>query len=85
VTLQAPADRVQVVELKVPVELVVKVTVPVGVTAPVPEASATVAVHVVATLSRTLVGLHATVVLLALIVEASVKVPLLPECTESPP
>jgi len=85
VTLQVPAARVQVAELKVPVELVVKVTVPVGVTAPVPEVSATVAVHVVATLSRTLVGLHATVVLLALIVEARVKVPLLPECTESPP
>ena len=65
--------------------LVVKVTVPVGVTAPVPDASATVAVQVDATLSKTLAGLQATVVLLALIVDASVKVPLLPECTESPP
>jgi hypothetical protein len=78
VTLQLPLARVQVVELNVPVELVVKVTVPVGVTAPVPDASATVAVHVDATLSRTLVGLHETVVLLALMVEASKKVPLLP-------
>jgi len=78
VTLQAPADKVQVVELKVPVLLVVNVTVPVGVTAPVPEASATVAVHVLATLSRTLVGEHATVVELARMVEASVNVPALP-------
>jgi hypothetical protein len=69
---------VQVVELNVPVELVVKVTVPVGVTAPVPDASATVAVHVLGVLSRTLAGLHATVVELARIVDAKVKVPLLP-------
>jgi hypothetical protein len=85
VTLQLPDARVQVAELKVPVLLVVKVTEPVGVTAPVPEASATVAVQVEAALSRTLVGLQATVVLLALIVEARVKVPLLPVWTESPP
>jgi len=78
VTLHAPDAKVQVTELKVPVELVVKVTVPVGVIAPVPEASATVAVHVDATLSNTLVGEHATVVVDALLVEASVKVPLLP-------
>ena len=77
-TLHAPDAKVQVTELKVPVELVVKVTVPVGVIAPVPEASATVAVHVDATLSNTLVGEHATVVVDALLVEASVKVPLLP-------
>jgi len=76
---------VQVVELKVPVLLVVKVTVPVGVTAPVPEASATVAVQVVATLSRTLAGEHATFVVLERIVEATVNVPLLPVCTLSPP
>jgi hypothetical protein len=69
---------VHVVELNVPVELVVKVTVPVGVVPPVPEASATVAVHVLAVLSTTLVGLHATVVLEARLVEASVNVPLLP-------
>jgi hypothetical protein len=76
---------VHVVELKVPVELVVKVTVPVGVIPPVPEASVTVAVHVLAVLSKTLAGLQATDVDDALMVEASVKVPLLPECTESPP
>jgi len=69
---------VQVAELKVPVELVVNVTVPVGVTAPVPEASATVAVQVDATLSNTLAGEQATVVVDALLVEANVKVPLLP-------
>ena len=68
----------QVVVLNVPVELVVKVTVPVGVTAPVPDASATVAVQVLAVLSRTLAGEHATVVDDALIVEARVNVPLLP-------
>ena len=85
VTLQVPLTSVQVAELKVPVELLVKLTVPVGVMAPVPEASVTVAVQVDGTLSRTLAGLQATVVLLALIVEARVKVPLLPECTESPP
>ena len=68
----------QVAELKVPVELVVNVTVPVGVTAPVPEASATVAVQVDATLSNTLAGEQATVVVDALLVEANVKVPLLP-------
>jgi len=76
---------VQVVVLNVPVELVVKVTVPVGVTAPVPEASATVAVQVDATLSNTLAGEHATVVVDALLVDANVKVPLLPVCTLSPP
>jgi hypothetical protein len=69
---------VQVVVLNVPVELVVKVTVPVGVIAPVPDASATVAVQVLAVLSRTLAGEHATVVDDALIVEARVNVPLLP-------
>jgi hypothetical protein len=69
---------VQVVELNVPVEFVVKVTVPVGVTAPAPEESATVAVHVDAVLSGTLAGLHATVVVVDLIVEARVKDPVLP-------
>jgi len=76
---------VQVAELKVPVELVVKETVPVGVTAPVPEASATVAVQVLAVLSRTLAGEQETVVVLVRIVDASVKLPLLPVWTESPP
>jgi hypothetical protein len=78
VTLHAPEARVHVAELKVPVEFVVNVTLPVGVTAPVPDASATVAVQVLGVLSRTLAGEHATVVEDARIVEASVKVPLLP-------
>jgi hypothetical protein len=78
VTLQVPEASVQVVELKVPVELVVKVTVPVGVVPPVPEASATVAVQVLAVLSRTLAGLHAIVVVDARLVDARVNVPLLP-------
>ena len=73
-----PADRVHVVELKVPVLLVVNVIVPVGVIAPVPDESATVAVQVDATLSRTLAGEHATVVVVARFVEARVKVPALP-------
>jgi hypothetical protein len=73
-----PEARVHVVELKVPVEFVVNVTVPVGVIAPVPDASATAAVQVLGVLSRTLAGLHETVVLPARIVEARVKVPLLP-------
>jgi len=80
-----PADRVQVVELKVPVLLVVKVMVPVGVTAPVPDASATVTVQVVATPVFTEGGEHETVVLDDLMVEATVKVPLLPVWTASPP
>ena len=84
VTLHVPDARVQLVALKVPVELLANVTVPVGVTAPVPEESATVAVQVDATLSSTLVGEHATVVVLDLIVEARVKLPVLPEWTESP-
>jgi hypothetical protein len=79
VTLQLPEASVQVAELKVPVELVVKVTVPVGVMAPVPDESATVAVHVLGVLSRTLAGEHATVVVVVRSVEASVKLPLLPE------
>ena len=64
--------------VKVPVELVVKATVPDGVVAPVPEESATVAVQVDGTLSRTLAGEHATVVVVVRIKEAKVKVPLLP-------
>jgi hypothetical protein len=69
---------VQVVPLKVPVLLVVKVTVPVGVTAPVPEASVTVTVQVVGVLSKTLASEQETLVELARIVDARVKVPLLP-------
>jgi hypothetical protein len=52
-----PEARVHVVELNVPVELVVKVTVPVGV----PLVDVTVAVHVDAVLSSTLVGVQETV------------------------
>ena len=74
-----------VAELKVPVLLVVNVTVPVGVTAPAPEESATVAVQVEATLSRTLAGEQATVVVVVRIVDARVKVPLLPLWILSPP
>jgi len=69
---------VHVVALKVPVEFEVKVTVPVGVTPPVPDASVTVAVHVDATLSKTLAGEHETAVALDRMVDASVNVPLLP-------
>jgi len=76
---------VQLVALKVPVEFVVKDTPPVGVIAPVPDASATVTVHVLGVLSSTLAGVQETVVLVARIVEASVNVPLLPLWVESPP
>ena len=75
----------QLVALKVPVEFVVKDTLPVGVIAPVPDASATVTVHVLGVLSSTLAGEQETVVLVARIVEASVNVPLLPLWVESPP
>jgi hypothetical protein len=86
VTLQLPEARVQLAAgVKVPVELVVKLTVPVGVMAPVPDESATVAVHVLGVLSRTLAGEHATVVVVVRRVEASVKLPLLPVWLESPP
>ena len=61
VTLQDPEDRLQLVALKVPVEFDVKLTVPVGV----PLLDVTVAVHVLAVLSRTLAGLHETVVVVA--------------------
>jgi len=84
VTLQVPDAKVQLVALKVPVLLLVKVTVPTGVVPPDPEPSATVAVQVSATLSRTL-AVHEIVVVDARMVEASVKVPLLPLWTESPP
>ena len=72
-------------DVKVPVLLVVNVTVPVGVTAPVPEESATVAVQLVATLSKTLAGEQTTVVVVDLIVDAIVNVPLLPVWIELPP
>ena len=84
-TLQLPDARVQLVLLNVPVLLVVKVTVPVGVTAPAPEASATVAVHVVAAPVFMLAGLHEIVVVVARLVDATVNVPLLPVWLLSPP
>ncbi len=77
-TLHEPDARVQLVALNVPVELLVNDTEPVGVTAPAPEESATVAVHVDATLSSTLAGEHDTVVVVVRFVDASVNVPLLP-------
>jgi hypothetical protein len=81
-----PADRVHVVLLKVPVLLLLKVTVPVGVIAPVPEESATAAVQVVATLSKTLAGEHETVVVVERLVEVTVNAALvLPVWTLSPP
>jgi len=81
VTLQVPDARVQLVALKVPVLLVVNVTVPVGV--PLPDV--TVAVQVLATLSRTLAGEHATAVVVAPALTARRNVPLLPECIVLPP
>ena len=75
----------QVVEVNVPVLLVVNVTVPVGTIAPVPEESAAVAVQLVAVLSKTLAGEQVTVVVEERIVEAIVKLPLLPVWTPSPP
>ena len=71
----------QVAELNVPVLLVVKVTVPVGVAVP----PLTVAVHVLAVLSRTLVGEHATTVEDPPEVIATRNVPLLPVWTLFPP
>jgi len=85
VTLQLPALNVQLEALKVPVEFEVKVTMPVGVTAPVPDESVTVAVQVDADPLLTEAGEQATVVVLERIVDARVKVPLLPLWTESPP
>ena len=73
-----PAAKVHDVALNVPVLLLVKLTVPVGVTAPAPDASETVTVQVLAVFSGTLAGAQVTLVAEALIVEASVKVPLLP-------
>jgi hypothetical protein len=80
-----PEASVQVVALKVPVLLLVKVTVPVGVTAPVPEASVTVTVHVVGDPLFTDAGEQETDVEDDLMVDVTVKVPLLPVWTESPP
>jgi len=74
---------VHVVDENVPVLLVVNVIVPVGVPVPV----VTVAVQLLGVLSSTLAGLHDTAVVVAVTpwVTATRNVPLLPECTESPP
>jgi hypothetical protein len=81
VTLQLPEARVHVVVLKVPVLLVVNVTVPVGV----PTLELTVAVQLLGVLSSTLAGEQDTDVELATPVAVTVKVPVLPVWTESPP
>ena len=83
-TLHVPAAKVQLVELKEPVLLVVKLTLPVGVTAPAPDASVTVTAHVLGVLSSTLAGEQVTLVAEALMVDARLKVPLLPVWTLSP-
>ena len=80
-TLQLPETKVHVVELNVPVLLVVKVTVPVGT----PKPELTIAVQLLAVLSRTLAGEQETDVELATGFTARVKVPLLAVWMESPP
>jgi hypothetical protein len=85
VTLQLPLLSVQDALVKDPVLLLENVTMPVGVIAPVPEESETVTVQVVACPVLTPAGAHATLVPEVLLVEARVKVPLLPLCTLSPP
>ena len=81
-----PATSAQLLEgLNVPVELVAKVAEPVGVTAPVPELSVTVAVQLVGVLSRTLAGVHDTVVVVVRLIDVTVKAALvLPVWTLSP-
>lgn len=74
-----------VVEVKVPVALDENETVPVGTIPPVPEASETVAVQTEFVFVFTLAGEHETDVEDALIVDASVNVPLLPVWTLFPP
>ena len=58
--------------------MVAKVADPVGVTAPVPDESVTVAVQLVGVLSRTLAGVHDTVVVVDLGVDVTMKEPWLP-------
>ena len=64
VTEQLPADKVQLVGLKVPIPVgaTVKLTVPAGTLAPTPLLSATFAVHEVDPPTLTDVGLQETVV-----------------------
>ena len=77
----------QVVELKLPYPdgESVNVTVPVGVELPLPPISATVTWQVVPWLTTIVDGEHTTVVLVALKDTVSVKGPLLPEWSASPP
>jgi len=74
VTLHVPEDSVHVAELNVPVLLVVNVTVPVALL------GLTLAVQLVATLSKTLAAEHdtAVVVEVTLTPTASRNVPVLP-------
>ena len=60
--------------MKVPVPLLVNETVPVGAVG-LPDVSVTVAVHVVAELTATLAGEHATPVVVGLFPTPSGKVP----------
>jgi hypothetical protein len=70
----ALAARVQLVAgVKVPVELLAKVTVPVGVLTVPGELSTTVAVQLVPWLTTTEAGVHATVVVVALLLTVRVK------------
>ena len=87
VTEQVPAERVQVVELKLPSPDgdALKVTVPVGVVLPLPPVSATVTVHVETWLIRRLDGEHDTVVLVVLLAVLKVVEPMLVKWSPSPP
>ena len=78
-TEQDPAERVQVVELKVPEPdgEAVKVTVPVGIELPLPPVSVTVTVQVVAWFTTRVVGEQTTLVLVVLFDEVTVAEPLL--------
>ena len=78
VTWHDPALRVQLVRLKVPVELLMNETVPDGVIAPVPEVSVTSTAQELGLLSGTLAGEQVTDVAVVLVVEASRNVLLLP-------
>ena len=77
--------KVHGLPLKLPAPEVEKLTLPVGVLL-VPDAvSVTVAVQVVETPARTLVGLQLTVVLVFRLLTVTVAVPLLVLCTALPP
>lgn len=82
---EAPVpDNVHILVEKLPIPLLLNATVPVGVIAPVVVVSVTVAVHVVGTLTATLVEEHETLVVVACrTLTASRKLPLLAECDVS--